>query len=197
MTLIACPRCGKRLINDSDDMCPDCLAEVAATKRAQRKSIWRKAKATGKLVVDMVIALGPVFKPLWDMTLTKPITVLFVLLVGWSMLSGPSEDQKPKQPAVTSPALKSTPQTAPKATVTNSGWDGSVWQVEHFLERNLKDPDSFEAIEWSPVISNGDGYAVRCRYRAKNSFGGYNIEEQLFEMNKQGDVISVIDWGKP
>lgn len=193
MTLIACPRCGKCLVNDTDEMCPDCKAEVAALKQQQRASTAKKVMAFGRLVIDMLAALRPIFKPVWDMTLTKPITVVFVLLVGWSMLTGPSQDQKTKQPAASSPA----PKSAPKATVANSGWDGSVWQVEHFLERNLKDPDSFEAIEWSPVIDNGNGYAVRCRYRAKNSFGGYNIEEQLFVMNKQGDVISVTDWGQP
>jgi hypothetical protein len=174
-------------------MCPDCQAEAVATKQKQRTASVKKAKAIGRLVMDMVVAFGPIFKPIWDMTLTKPITVLFVVLVGWSMLSGPSQDQKPNRPAVSSPSPKSTP----KATVANSGWDGAVWQVEYYLERNLKDPDSFEAIEWSHVIDNGNGYAVRCRYRAKNSFGGYNIEEQLFVMDKQGDVISVAEWGQP
>ena len=78
--------------------------------------------------------------------------------------------------------------------VKNSSWDGSVWQVEHHLKRNLNDPDSFEAIEWSEVIDNGDGFTVRCKYRAKNSFGGYVVEEQIFVMNRRGDVVSVSDW---
>lgn len=191
MTLFACPKCGDRLIPDSEEMCPDCRAEAEAARQKSRAATGRKAKAFGNLAVDMTAALAPIFKPIWTMTLAKPVTALLVILIAWSMLSGPSEDPAPTRSATSSPAPKSTP----RATVTNSGWDGSVWQVEHYLKRNLKDPDSFDAIEWSPVIDNGNGYAVRCRYRAKNSFGGYVIEEKIFAMNKNGDVISVADWG--
>lgn len=70
------------------------------------------------------------------------------------------------------------------AKPTNSSWDGSVSEVERFLKRNLKDPKSFDAIDWyKPVARLLDGkyaWAVRVRYRAKNSFGGYVIEDQTF-----------------
>lgn len=65
----------------------------------------------------------------------------------------------------------------------NSEWDGAVRPVTEYLRRHLKDPDSVEYIEWSPVhITYVEGqpfWRVRVKYRAKNSFGGYVIEEQL------------------
>ncbi len=74
--------------------------------------------------------------------------------------------------------------TPPQPAVSNSGWDGSVYQVERYLKRNLKDPGSFEAIEWSPVVKGADdSFTVRVKYRAKNSFGGYVIEQQIFHLN--------------
>ena len=74
--------------------------------------------------------------------------------------------------------------------VYNSEWDGSVRQVKSYLKNNLKDPGSYEGIEWSPVVKNGDGtFKVRHKYRAKNSFGGYVVEEQIFTLDSEGNVI--------
>jgi hypothetical protein len=82
-----------------------------------------------------------------------------------------------------------------KTKVVNSPWDSSVRQVERYLKKNLKDPKSFDAIEWSPVASRSDGgYQVRCKYRAKNSLGGYVIANQIFVMNSEGNVISVMNY---
>lgn len=82
------------------------------------------------------------------------------------------------------------------APVTNSFWDGSVYQVERWLDKNLKDPDSFDAIEWSKVFKTAipkTPYGVRCKYRARNSFGGMNIYNQVFYMNKNGNVVTYMD----
>jgi hypothetical protein len=76
-------------------------------------------------------------------------------------------------------------------SVINSGWEGSVYQVKQYLKKNLKDPDSLEYIEWSPVQKSRDGYIVRCKYRAKNSFGGYVIENQIFTLDPRGNILSV------
>lgn len=73
--------------------------------------------------------------------------------------------------------------------VYNSSWDGSVRQVEKYLKKNLKDPDSYQSIEWSPVVKNNDGtFMVRHKYRAKNSFGGYVVEEKIFMLDSSGNV---------
>lgn len=84
---------------------------------------------------------------------------------------------------------------ADTAKVANSGWDGYVYQVEMYLEKVLKDPDSFEAIEWGPVwTKSGQEYRVRCQYRVKNSFGGYVIADQVFFMNSQGKVFNSVEY---
>lgn len=94
-------------------------------------------------------------------------------------------------PAATQAAARN-----PVEIVTNSPWDGSVRQVERWLEDTLKDPDSFEAIEWSPVIKVPEGtpmphkYIVRVKYRAKNSFGGYVVENTLVYLDAAGNVLS-------
>ena len=76
--------------------------------------------------------------------------------------------------------------------VRNSGWDGSVLQVKRFLKGNVKDPSSLEFIEWSPVRKTTDGrFLVRVRYRARNSFGGYVVENNVFLLSATGNVIYV------
>lgn len=75
--------------------------------------------------------------------------------------------------------------------VKNSSWDGSVSQVVKYLKNNLKDPNSYESIEWGNVTETDNGYVVRHKYRAKNSFGGYVIEHQLFHIDWQGNITSV------
>jgi len=77
----------------------------------------------------------------------------------------------------------------------NSPWDGSVSSVKIYLEKMLRDPDSFDAIEWSPISELGDGRCiVRCKYRAKNSFGGYVIENRIFYLDKDGNVTGSAQW---
>lgn len=73
-----------------------------------------------------------------------------------------------------------------------SEWDGSVSCVEDFLKKNLKDPDSLKYIEWSPVVDGGDKWLIRVKYRAKNSFGGYVIENKLFGI-QQNQVVGFDD----
>lgn len=83
---------------------------------------------------------------------------------------------------------------ATQEVVRNSPWDSSVSQVKDYLQNNLKDPKSFEAIEWSKVAKTESGFMVRCKYRAKNSFGGYVIENRIFLLDKSGRVLSVFDY---
>ena len=60
----------------------------------------------------------------------------------------------------------------------------------------LKDPDSYEGISWEAFgIYNKDNntYFALQKYRAKNSYGGYVVEEKLFVLDSDGNVIKVID----
>lgn len=81
----------------------------------------------------------------------------------------------------------------PTAEVKNNKWNGGVKQVEDYLERTLRDPDSYESIEWSEVKQKADGYYVRHKYRAKNGFGGYVVTNQLFHLDFNGNVVDVKD----
>lgn len=74
--------------------------------------------------------------------------------------------------------------------VSNSVWDSSVYQVEDYLKRTLKDPDSYQSIEWYKVKKTSTGFKVLHKYRAKNSFGGYVVEIAEFILDSKGNVIS-------
>lgn len=79
--------------------------------------------------------------------------------------------------------------------VRNSEWDASVSQVKNYLLSNLKDPDSYQPVEWSEVQKVNMPqwkYIVRHKYRAKNSFGGYIAENQMFYLDKEGVVVKVV-----
>lgn len=77
--------------------------------------------------------------------------------------------------------------------VKNNKWNGGVKQVEDYLECTLRDPDSYESIEWSEVKQKDDGYYVRHKYRAKNGFGGYVVTNQLFHLDFNGNIVDVKD----
>lgn len=79
-----------------------------------------------------------------------------------------------------------------KMKVENNSSDGSVWQVKQYLDKNLKDPDSYKSIEWGKVMRNSEGYQVRHKYRAKNSFGGYVIEEYIYQIDIEGNVVGIV-----
>lgn len=82
-----------------------------------------------------------------------------------------------------------------RPAVQASPWDGSVYQVKDWLKENLKDPKSIEYIKWTPLIHMDDGtYTIGVKYRAKNSFGGYVIEERIFTLNNEGKVISSVEY---
>ena len=82
---------------------------------------------------------------------------------------------------------------SPNVEVKNNLYDGGVKQVKDYLKYTLRDPDSYESIEWSEVKEKADGYYVRHKYRAKNGFGGYVVANQLFHLDFSGNVVEVID----
>lgn len=80
--------------------------------------------------------------------------------------------------------------------VSNHKYDGEVWQVTSYLKRQLRDPDSYQSIKWYKASKESDHYLVRHRYRAKNGFGGYMIEDKVFKLDDKGNVIFMLDYGK-
>lgn len=111
--------------------------------------------------------------------------VLFVVIL-WILVTclGPSKNE----PATTT--VKT-----PTEVVYNSSWDGAVSQVNSWLRSNLKDPHSLEYIDWSPVAKRDEGgFMVRVKYRAKNSFGGYVVDDKVFVLDSSGAVTTSFDW---
>lgn len=69
--------------------------------------------------------------------------------------------------------------------------------VRMFLKYDyLKDPDSYESISWGAFgvyDKERNKFFALHKYRAKNGFGGYVVEEKLFVLDKNGNVIKVVD----
>jgi hypothetical protein len=60
--------------------------------------------------------------------------------------------------------------------------------VRMYLRSNyLKDPKSYESISWN-VRESSDGYIVHHKFRAKNSFGGYVVENGVFYLDVNYNV---------
>jgi len=86
--------------------------------------------------------------------------------------------------------------TAYGLTVENDPETGVVKQVDDWFQKNLKDPDSLQYITWYKVKREGDAFLVRVRYRAKNGFGGYNIEESLCIFTPSGHADGCVEFNR-
>ena len=85
----------------------------------------------------------------------------------------------------------------PKEPVYNSSYDGSVRQVQDWLDANFNDPKSIERIEWSPVVKTDQGnYVVRYKFRARNEQGGVELHNKVFILGSTGAVIAMNDYNK-
>lgn len=124
----------------------------------------------------------------WSISIGLTVVAVWLLV----KVFGFSAEDTPRE-SVGSSSSSSTKASVSHETVVNSAWDGSVYQVERYLKRNLKDPDSYQGIEWSRVAPSDDGgYYVRHTYRAKNGFGGYVIENKVFYLSSQGNVLLAV-----
>ena len=117
--------------------------------------------------------------------------------------SKPTNDQREKKTykgilfisiVIISMVLVNVNPTDNSSKVQNNGLDASVYQVEQFLEDHLNDPDSYDPIEWSAVQKTKNGYYVRHKYRARNGFGGMNIENKIFYLDEDGNVTRYTDY---
>lgn len=67
--------------------------------------------------------------------------------------------------------------------------------IDRTIKTILKDPDSYERISYSPFhynSNNGTGYLVtRVEYRAKNSFGGYVVEDILLKYDISNETYII------
>ena len=73
-----------------------------------------------------------------------------------------------------------------------SGWDGSHREVKKYVEKRMRDPDSFEHIETriTPVNAKGE-HALIMKYRAKNGFGGMTVGVAVATINNANCAATV------
>jgi hypothetical protein len=180
MALIKCPECG-RDISTLASSCPQCgyvLPKETTTEIKQPAEITIKGselkttpqpKINYKSLTWFLVSIGIM------------ISMFFVCL------------NLPDSPS-------SSTSTASTKLVQSNPYDGSVSQVKKYLENNLRDPESIKYAEWSKLIPTGSdtthpsGYVVRCKYRAKNGFGGYVLSNDVFILDSTGNVVSESPW---
>lgn len=74
-----------------------------------------------------------------------------------------------------------------------SNWDGSFRCVKEYLKRNLNDPGSVKYESWYEAVEHGEYWAVRVRFRAKNAFGGYVLEDKI-ALIQNSEVVQMLDF---
>lgn len=204
MQYLQCPKCGMKY-HPKAGVCPKCkitpeqhlkqveekTTHTTTPKKtaAPKKKNLRPCKDCGEPVSKSATAC-----PKCGAQLPKEVgagcgTLIFIML-GIFIFTVTTNSNKPKPPQI--PVVAKS-----ESAVENNRYDGGVYQAEAWLKQNLKDPDSLQVITWGKVMDigadleaeTGHRYATWCRYRAKNSFGGYSIATTWFYLDKQGRVV--------
>lgn len=65
--------------------------------------------------------------------------------------------------------------------------------AEDMIKERLKDSDSYQFVEMNEMLSSSEGERIFVvTYRAKNSFGGYNISQATFTCDKDNlHIVSI------
>jgi hypothetical protein len=73
-----------------------------------------------------------------------------------------------------------------------SNWDGSHYKLTAFIKKNMHDDDSYEHIE--TTFDAYDTYLIiKTRFRGKNAFGAYVVQEVKAKVNLEGDVLEILN----
>ena len=174
------------------DACPECGAIYSRVEAAQAAQTAARASTPSGL--EMVRAAKADERQRrrlrWQFGIC--FACLAIAIPSWiyhEVWGAYAQQRKSERAALAAQAARA----AAAPVVANSAWDGSVREVERYLKQNLKDPGSFEAIEWSPVVKGADNsFMVRVKYRAKNSAGSYVIEQKVFHLDSNGAVNGVV-----
>lgn len=74
-----------------------------------------------------------------------------------------------------------------------SPWDGALDELNRQVKAALRDPKSFEHVETKVTKVRPDGtQGVRMTYRARNGFGGVNVETATATLRAEG--CRMVDW---
>lgn len=190
---LKCCHVNSRPTGDPMEACPGCGAIYSRMEAAQEAKTTAQANAPSNLerVRTAKAAEKQNKRLMWQYGIIFVCLVLAVPMWIYHEFWGAYAQQR-KSEARSNAARAAQADSTP--VVSNSAWDGSVRQVQQYLKAHLKDPSSLEVIEWSPVASGpGNDFTVRVKYRAKNSIGGYAIEQKVFRLNASGAVTGVSD----
>jgi hypothetical protein len=182
-----CTNCGTAL-PASAKFCPSCGAAVAATNPKPRDVPPERVLPPGTLM-----DLSDRSPSRWN---SRGCLIAIAVLIGLMVLAAVFEDPKAAQErerqraaeqAATAKAKTDKEAAAEREEAEErrkgfhclSGWDGSNRSLVAAVKRQLRDPDSFEHDETriAPVLPSSEGkHPISMRYRARNGFGGMNVE---------------------
>lgn len=75
---------------------------------------------------------------------------------------------------------------------TKNPKDGSIKIVMDFIKSNVKNPDTFEFLEWSELASENGYWKVRCKYKGVSSFNAEVTTNAWFYIRNQKVVYTKI-----
>ena len=78
-----------------------------------------------------------------------------------------------------------------------NGWDGSLPALNEAVKSQLRDPDSFEHVD-TIIAPKGldDRHDIMMKYRAKNGFGGLNVEHVKGTVSNVDCSVRIEQMGK-
>lgn len=170
MALINCDDCGKE-VSTKASSCPNCGAPIA---NQTTKPIKKKKSFFGRLIK-------------WTLIVFVALTALGMYLGSNLTPEEQAERDERRAKAEKQEQVKQAKEAQEKAKQEAadkkagfhclSKWDGSHSGVYNFVKKRMRDPDSFEHVETkiTPVDEKGE-HLLSMTYRAKNGFGGMNLE---------------------
>jgi hypothetical protein len=137
----------------------------------------------------------PIYKRKWFL-----ITVGIFVLIGF-LPKGNNGDKKSETPKtmtkedslnlIKQDSIKKVKERKEYVEKHFSKWDGSHRGVERYIKDNMNDPDSYEHVK-TTYLESPDYLVVTTKYRGKNKFGGLVLQENMFKVNYEGEVLEVL-----
>jgi len=104
------------------------------------------------------------------------------------MCSGKSDQDKAKDAAASAEDKR-------KGFHCLSSWDGSQRNVIRLVKEQLRDPNSFEHVETRITPVKDGQHTVLMKYRARNGFGGMNVETAIATISNSSCDATLVNSG--
>lgn len=183
MALTICPDC-KKGISDAAPTCPHCGRPNTATPVTvvQQGDGCAGTAIKGFLILCLLLTLG------------VGACFVFVAGIGGAKRAGIIATPTPVPLTADEQRLGRAPGYCPgrylKVVGALRGEDAPPCVVEMYLSKALKDPASFKMDSLCKVVARETAWVATCTYRARNSFGGYNLSTTDFSI-KNGQLVDV------